>query len=301
MPADPPTLDDRPMTLVEVNQFSAPNQLLARKIAPHLGDGWQSAPAKDGTTRALLIGPDGETLVVWATNRREFWEAVVRAIRPLDLPEGFGAFHWNGIDLPMTTPPSKIAEAIETDLLPAYRAVLTQVRADADQVAADNAHLKERADVVAARLGADWHVKEHPDLLAATPRSYFTVERHVQQKQVFGTITFKHGTQAAQVSLCNLTADPLEAVVESVVRHQETDSYRWRRWPKRLRTALLLMHRAGYSIDRIGPVHRHLFGEYIFKMDSHVGLGYSVVTYLRERPDVIAEVIKKLSPDQEGP
>lgn len=299
MPADPPTPDDRPLTVTEVRQFSAPNHLLARKIAPHLGPAWEAAPSQDGSLRALLLGPHGETLVAYATLRRGEWEAVIRTLRPLDLPEGFGHFHWNGLDVPLATAPSQIARHIEADVLPAYRTTLTGLREELARIKADQERLRERADVLAARLGLDWRVKEHEDPLATTPRSYFTVERNTQQKQIFGTFTIDQGRRGTGITLCNVDGDTLDTIVEAVVRGQEADPHRRKRWPKNLKRALSLMHQAGYSIDRIGTVHRHLFGEYLFKMDSRVGVGYSVVTYLRERPNVVQNVIKLLDP--EGP
>lgn len=300
MSSNPPAhLDDRPLTLTEIHQFSAPNDRLARKIAAHLTGEWTVGP-DDGSVRARLTGPEGATLVCYVTDRRGSWEAVVRGIRPADVPDGFGHFHWNGVDLPATTAPSLIADAVESGLLPSYQATLTAVRSQIASVKADTDQRRERAEVLAARLGIGWRVKEHPDLLSDVPRTYFSVERHHQQKQIFGAFTIEHGTQSTSLNLCNVSADTLNHIVEAVIDHQNNDGRRWRRWPRRLRRALLLMHQAGYSIDRIGPLHKHLFGEYLFKMDSHVGIGYPVVSYLRDRPDTIEQVIRLLDPDQKG-
>lgn len=304
MPAAASPLDDQPLTPAEIRQHSTPNQHLARKIAAHLGDGWEGTGATDGSLRGFLTGPAGETLSTYATPTRGTWKTVIRGVHPPDLPEHPdhpAGFHRHSIDLPLETPPSQVAARITTDLLPAYRAHLSEARGHSARIDTDNARLKERADVLAARLGPGWDVKAHPDLLADEPRSYFTVARAFQQKQIFGTFTVRHGTQTTQANLCNLTTDPLDTIVEAVVHHQRTDEYRWRRWPKHIRTALLLMHEAGYSIDRIGPVHTHLFGKHLFKMDSHVGRGSSVVDYLRERPDAVEQVIRMLSPGQKGP
>jgi hypothetical protein len=299
MTQDPTAVDNRPVTPVDLNQFSNPNGLLARKIAPHLTGEW-TVCHDESTVRALLTGPQGESLVVYASDRRGFWEAVIRGRRPTGLPDEYGRFPWSGIDVPIETPPSQIAAQIEADLLPAYRTVLASVATQVEQDRADTARLRQRAEALAAQLGYDWHVKEHRDLSHETPRSYFTVRRPQQNKQIFGEFVFEHRTQAVTVSLCNVVVDPLDAIVEAVIRNQHEDPQRWKRWPKRLRRALLLMHQAGYSIDRIGPIHRHLFGEYLFKFDSHVGVGYRVVTYLRERPDIIEQVIRQLDPDSKG-
>jgi len=300
MSQDPTTVDDRPLTAVDLHQFSNPNGLVARKIAPHLTGEWTVGHEEEGGVRALLTGPAGEALIVYASDRRGFWEAVIRGRRPADLPDEYGLFPWSGIDLPLDTAPSVIAAQIEADLLPGYRTVLAQVNTQAEQDRADTARLRERADALAAQLGYDWHVKEHRDLGHETPRFYFTVSRPQQNKQIFGQFLFEHGKQSITVSLCNVVVDPLDTIVEAVIRNQHADPQRWKRWPKRLRRALLLMHQHGYSIDRIGPIHRHLFGEYIFKFDSHVGVGYRVVTYLRERPEAIEQVIRQLDPDQKG-
>lgn len=298
MSADP-AVDDRPVTAVDLNLFSNPNGLVARKIAPHLTGEW-TVSHDDGSPRAVLTGPTGEALVVYASDRRGFWEVIVRGQRPTNLPAEYGHFPWSGVDVPMDTAPSQIAAQIEADLLPGYRAVLADVGVQAERDRADTERLRERADALAAQLGPDWQVKEHRDLRHETPRFYFTVQRRVQQKQIFGEFRIEHGKQAITLSLCNVTVDPLDAIVKAVIRNQHEDPQRWKRWPKRLRRALLLMHQHGYSIDRIGSIHRHLFGEYIFKMDSHVGVGYRVVTYLRERPDAIEQVIRQLDPDQKG-
>lgn len=300
MPTDPPVLDNRPLTVADVHQFSAPNQMLATKLAAHLDGDW-TVGHDDGTLRALLTGPDGESLVVYATERRGEWEAVVRGQRPPQIPDGYAlAFHWNGLDLPLETAPADMARQIEADLLPSYRIALTDVRAKIAYDETDKARRQEAAEVLAARLGPEWCVRERPVILSYVPRSHFIVERNVQQKQIFGEFFFQHGRGGTGVNLCNVSTDTLDTIVEAVIKHQENDPHRRKRWPKRLKRALLLMHQEGYSIDRIGPIHRNLFGPYIFKMDSRVGVGYPVVAYLRERPDAVEQVIKLLDHEPEG-
>lgn len=297
MPTDPPVINDRPLTATDIHQFSSPHRLLASKIAPHLDGEW-TVTGEDGSLRALLIGPDGEALSCNATDRRGYWEAVIRPQRPADFPDGYGQFHWNGVDAPLTDRPSEIAAQITADLLPTYRATLERLREPLADAAADTARLREKADVLAARLGPDWYVKEHPDRLSGdVPRSYFTVRRSVQNKQIFGTFTFEHRKQTVGVTLVNVNTDTLDIIAEAVIRRQQTDSYHWRRWPRRIGRALLLMTEAGYSITGIGPAHTQLFGPHLLKMDSHVGVGYSVVTYLRERPDTVEHVIRTLDPN----
>ena len=298
MPTDPPVfIDNSPITQVEINQFSDPNQLLARRLAPHLGDGWTATNDKHGTLRALLLGPAGETLVVYVTSRRESWEVVVQGKRPDSIPDAYGRFHWNSIDLPITTPPAQIASRIEANVLPAYREALAEAQAALAADKAEEDRRRQNAEVLAARLGPDWHVRERPDRRTSKPRSYFTIERGQQRKQIFGSFTIEHGVRGTTVALCNVDTDMLDTLVEAVKDNQGADPLRWQKWPKRMKRALMLMHQAGYSIDRIGPVHKHLFGDWIFKMDSHVGVGYPVIAYLRDRPDMIEQVINKLDPE----
>lgn len=296
MPEDNPTVDDNPLTIVDINQFSAPNTLLARKIAAHLPGEW-AVGNHEGSLAAALIGPEGEVLTAYVTNRRDEWEIVIRGVRPPELPPGIGYFPWTALDVPLATPPSELARAIEHDLMPAYRKTLAEVRARLDEAAAEQARRLERAEALAARLGPDWYVKAHTDKLSRLPLRYYTVERPQQRRQIFGSFCIDSSRQRTVINLCNSSPDTIEAVVEAILRQHESDPHAQRRWPKRLNRALILMHEAGYSTDKLGFVHQNLFGRPLFKFDNRVAPGDSVVDYLRDRPGEIDRVISNLDPD----
>lgn len=148
-------LDDRPLTLSDLHTNHEGVELLAERLAPHLGEGWY---ATVDLFKVMLRGPGGEILRLNPHFGPQ--QQHLLRIRPY-LSDGEGlTVCGSASQLSLFRLPSQIAAAINNEILPEYRKRLAAVQAqiDAEQRVTD----AQRATLtkMAARLGDRWDLVE---------------------------------------------------------------------------------------------------------------------------------------------
>lgn len=270
--------DDQPLTVADTVQRGYGIDMLAERIAAHLGEGWS---ASADTSR--LVGPEGATVRLahaWGDDHTH-----LLGIYP-DLPGPMSAL---GERVNLYLLPSQLARLIETAVLPGYRQALREARDAQSRTEAEAAARRGHAEAIAARLGADWAAVEGTYSVAA--------ERPRKRSRVYGSFHWNHDGRM-YLELRNATPELFEGIADLVGAHMdrhEVDGAAWLpRRPKRLNYLLELMVAAGYRIDTLGEEHKHLFGAYLFKMDMRSAPGDDLVGYLFHHPDAIDRAIREL-------
>jgi hypothetical protein len=151
------TPDDHPLNLNDVHERYNGAELLAERVAPHLGEGWT---AHVDLFKVMLHGPGGEVLRFnsgWARDDKRMLSMTPYA--PVDSDGGVTHFgHPRRLNLFLL--PSQIAAVIEEDILPAYRKRLAVEQARIAAIQRIEEAQRVTLAKMAARLGDRWDVVE---------------------------------------------------------------------------------------------------------------------------------------------
>lgn len=148
-------LDDRPLTLPDLHSQYDGVELLAARVALHLGEGWS---ATVDLFKVMLHGPNGELVrLTPGWGQRDERRLMITPYTPIDGKGGVTSYG-RPRQLNLFLLPSQIAAILKEEILPEYREHLAvqQAQANAAQRTADF----QRAILhhMAARLGERWDV-----------------------------------------------------------------------------------------------------------------------------------------------
>jgi hypothetical protein len=277
---DRPHLDDQPLTIIDAMSPTHGMFTVANRVAAHLGPSWEvriehqplAMVLHDNSGRRLRMHYDykNEQHLVALFALDHHGKAVLDA-------------RMNLFQLP-----SHMAAHLKEHVLPKYRRHLDRMQHEQDWAKAQREAQRGHAAAVAERLGGEWQV--------ANNLGGLRVERAARGRRVFGEINWWVDGHLS-IELGHMTPELVEHLIDGLAEHlhrHETNRTPLGKRPKRLNYLLELMVAAGYRIDKLGLEHQKLFGDHLFKMDNHAGVGYPLVQYLFERPGTIDTAIRTL-------
>lgn len=207
-------LDDRPLTLSDMQERYHGVELLAARVALYLGEGWT---ATVDLFKVMLKGPGGEMLRFmhgWGSDNTRL--LMITAYMPIDSKGGSNSFGRRRV-LNLFMLPSQIAAVVETEILPEYRQQLAAVQARLDGEQRDVQARRAVLGRMVARLDERWSLVDD----TYGPKVVCTRKN----KRIFGEFAYstprgKHRPVGGmRLSLYNLPPEAVAKIVDVIAGH----------------------------------------------------------------------------------